>query len=213
MFYFYNFSGMFDRDRNGNINFQEFGALWKYVTDWQNCFRNFDRDNSGSIDKNELKQALTSFGNLCYILHNKHDFISFRESVAHKHTIFRNVNVSSLLFFSFPFLSFLFFSFRPFLPFFVYFVTSVELWTISLVIPETTVLKMPVLFAVITREERCPICFLVIVTIFCRLPIIRQILWHINKEVWSHWKKSDNIWRFYSMLHCYTGTHFGVIKN
>ncbi|XP_057291355.1 programmed cell death protein 6-like isoform X1 [Hydractinia symbiolongicarpus] len=54
--------GMFDQDRNGNINFQEFGALWKYVTDWQNCFRNFDRDNSGSIDKNELKQALTSFG-------------------------------------------------------------------------------------------------------------------------------------------------------
>ncbi|XP_066917168.1 programmed cell death protein 6-like isoform X1 [Clytia hemisphaerica] len=54
--------GMFDKDRNGTITFQEFGALWKYVTDWQQCFRGFDRDNSGSIDKNELKQALTSFG-------------------------------------------------------------------------------------------------------------------------------------------------------
>ena len=53
---------MFDKDRNGTITFQEFGALWKYVTDWQQCFRGFDRDNSGSIDKNELKQALTSFG-------------------------------------------------------------------------------------------------------------------------------------------------------
>ena len=53
---------MFDKDRNGTINFQEFGALWKYVTDWQNCFRSYDRDNSGAIDKHELKQALTSFG-------------------------------------------------------------------------------------------------------------------------------------------------------
>ena len=58
------FTGMFDKDHNGTINFQEFGALWKYVTDWQKCFRSYDRDNSGSIDKNELKAALTSFG-LC----------------------------------------------------------------------------------------------------------------------------------------------------
>ena len=53
---------MFDRDHSGTINFQEFSSLWKYVTDWQNCFRGFDRDNSGAIDRNELKQALTSFG-------------------------------------------------------------------------------------------------------------------------------------------------------
>jgi Ca2+-binding EF-hand superfamily protein len=54
--------GMFDRDRSGTINFQEFGSLWKYVTDWQQTFRNYDKDNSGSIDKNELKTALSSFG-------------------------------------------------------------------------------------------------------------------------------------------------------
>lgn len=54
--------GMFDKDYSGTINFQEFQALWKYVTDWQNCFRSYDRDNSGSIDRNELKNALTSFG-------------------------------------------------------------------------------------------------------------------------------------------------------
>lgn len=54
--------GMFDRDHTGTINFQEFGALWKYVTDWQTTFRSYDRDNSGSIDKGELKTALTSFG-------------------------------------------------------------------------------------------------------------------------------------------------------
>ncbi|KAL3860583.1 hypothetical protein ACJMK2_010685 [Sinanodonta woodiana] len=54
--------GMFDRDNSGTVNFQEFASLWKYVTDWQNCFRSYDRDGSGAIDKNELKMALTSFG-------------------------------------------------------------------------------------------------------------------------------------------------------
>lgn len=30
---------MFDKDNSGTINFDEFGALWKYVTDWQQCFK------------------------------------------------------------------------------------------------------------------------------------------------------------------------------
>lgn len=59
---------MFDQDRSGSINFQEFQSLWKYITDWQNCFRGFDRDNSGSIDKRELMSALTSFGNYAVIV-------------------------------------------------------------------------------------------------------------------------------------------------
>lgn len=54
--------GMFDRENRGQVSFQDFGALWKYVTDWQNCFRSFDSDNSGNIDQNELRTALTSFG-------------------------------------------------------------------------------------------------------------------------------------------------------
>ena len=58
---------MFDRDHSGTINFQEFAALWKYVTDWQSTFRSYDRDNSGAIDKNELKTALTSFGKYIHI--------------------------------------------------------------------------------------------------------------------------------------------------
>lgn len=53
-------TGMFDRHHRGTITFEDFGALWKYVTDWQACFRNFDRDNSGNIDGNELRTALTS---------------------------------------------------------------------------------------------------------------------------------------------------------
>ncbi|XP_068908012.1 programmed cell death protein 6 isoform X3 [Tenebrio molitor] len=54
--------GMFDRHNRGQVSFEDFGALWKYVTDWQNCFRSFDRDSSGNIDKPELKTALTTFG-------------------------------------------------------------------------------------------------------------------------------------------------------
>ncbi|XP_015792150.1 programmed cell death protein 6 [Tetranychus urticae] len=54
--------GMFDKDRNGSINYQEFVHLWDYVTRWLNCFKSFDRDNSGNIDREELKQALTTFG-------------------------------------------------------------------------------------------------------------------------------------------------------
>ncbi|CAH3026555.1 unnamed protein product [Porites evermanni] len=54
--------GMFDRDNNGTITFNEFSSLWKYITDWQNTFRSYDKDNSGTIDKRELQTALTSFG-------------------------------------------------------------------------------------------------------------------------------------------------------
>ncbi|XP_032298468.1 programmed cell death protein 6 isoform X3 [Coturnix japonica] len=51
--------GMFDRENKGGVNFNEFTGVWKYITDWQNVFRTYDRDNSGMIDKSELKQALT----------------------------------------------------------------------------------------------------------------------------------------------------------
>ncbi|XP_046880417.1 programmed cell death protein 6 isoform X2 [Hypomesus transpacificus] len=55
-------NAMFDRENKGGVNFNEFAGVWKYITDWQNIFRTYDRDNSGFIDKNELKQALTGFG-------------------------------------------------------------------------------------------------------------------------------------------------------
>ncbi|KAL7874957.1 hypothetical protein SRHO_G00059270 [Serrasalmus rhombeus] len=56
------YQAMFDRENKGGVNFNEFAGVWKYITDWQNIFRTYDRDNSGFIDKNELKQALTGFG-------------------------------------------------------------------------------------------------------------------------------------------------------
>lgn len=53
---------MFDRDGSGTINFNEFVSLWRCITDWQNCFRSFDRNNSGTIDRWEFKNALTQLG-------------------------------------------------------------------------------------------------------------------------------------------------------
>lgn len=70
-----------DADRSGTIGFNEvlhpkflssgqdlifiqFSGLWKYIKDWQNVFRHFDRDRSGSIDGSELRDALTQFGSV-----------------------------------------------------------------------------------------------------------------------------------------------------
>lgn len=53
---------IFDTDRSGTIGFNEFAGLWKYIKDWQNVFRHFDRDRSGSIDGRELHDALRQFG-------------------------------------------------------------------------------------------------------------------------------------------------------
>ncbi|KAG6832689.1 hypothetical protein H0H92_012261 [Tricholoma furcatifolium] len=54
--------GIFDTDRSGTINFAEFCGLWKYIADWQNVFRHFDRDHSGSIESGELAEAMRNFG-------------------------------------------------------------------------------------------------------------------------------------------------------
>ncbi|KAH7935728.1 programmed cell death protein 6 [Rhipicephalus sanguineus] len=53
---------IFDRNRSGKIDFGEFTSLWNYINDWIKCFEGFDKDRSGSIDKHELRDALTSFG-------------------------------------------------------------------------------------------------------------------------------------------------------
>ena len=54
-------AGMFDTDGNGVIDFNEFAGLWQYVCDWQETFRSFDLDNSGTIDRNELKAGKVPF--------------------------------------------------------------------------------------------------------------------------------------------------------
>jgi len=53
---------IFDSDRSGTIGFNEFAGLWKYIKDWQNVFKHFDADHSGSINGEELNNALKQFG-------------------------------------------------------------------------------------------------------------------------------------------------------
>ena len=45
---------MFDRDRTGTINMQEFGDLFNYINQWKGVFEGIDRDRSGFIEFHEL---------------------------------------------------------------------------------------------------------------------------------------------------------------
>jgi Ca2+-binding EF-hand superfamily protein len=49
---------MFDRDRKGTINQQEFGALFNYINQWKATFEAIDRDKSGFIEHTELMQGI-----------------------------------------------------------------------------------------------------------------------------------------------------------
>lgn len=53
---------IFDTDRSGNIGFNEFAGLFKYIEDWQGVFRHWDADRSGTIEEGELAGALSGFG-------------------------------------------------------------------------------------------------------------------------------------------------------
>jgi len=53
---------LFDQDRDGTINFNEFMGLWRYIEDWKRIFSTFDKDNSGSVELPELVTAMKGFG-------------------------------------------------------------------------------------------------------------------------------------------------------
>ncbi|XP_042226183.1 peflin-like isoform X2 [Homarus americanus] len=53
---------MFDHDRTGTINIQEFGQLFTFVSQWTEVYRRYDHDNSGTIDENEMNTALQQMG-------------------------------------------------------------------------------------------------------------------------------------------------------
>lgn len=55
-------TNIFDRSRTATVSFDEFVSLWNYINDWLRCFNDFDKDRSGSIDRNELRDALRIFG-------------------------------------------------------------------------------------------------------------------------------------------------------
>lgn len=54
--------GMFDHDKSGTIDINEFQQLFNYINQWLNVFRNYDRDQSGAIEEHELAQALQQMG-------------------------------------------------------------------------------------------------------------------------------------------------------
>jgi len=53
---------IFDTNRTGGIDFNEFTGLWRYIEEWQGVFQHFDKDRSGTIDRSELQKALDQFG-------------------------------------------------------------------------------------------------------------------------------------------------------
>ncbi|KAF2151849.1 EF-hand [Myriangium duriaei CBS 260.36] len=53
---------MFDTDRSGSINFDEFVGLWGFLAAWRGLFDRFDTDRSGNISLSEFTEALVAFG-------------------------------------------------------------------------------------------------------------------------------------------------------
>jgi len=53
---------LFDVKHTGDLDFNGFAGLWKYIEEWQHVFRHFDQDHSGTIDSSELQSALIVFG-------------------------------------------------------------------------------------------------------------------------------------------------------
>nr|XP_006631392.1 PREDICTED: peflin [Lepisosteus oculatus] len=53
---------MFDKTKTGKIDVFGFSALWTFMQQWRALFQQFDRDRSGSINTNELHQALCQMG-------------------------------------------------------------------------------------------------------------------------------------------------------
>ncbi|XP_050672392.1 peflin isoform X2 [Leptidea sinapis] len=54
--------GMFDKDRSGTINLEEFDKLYTYINQWLAVFKTYDTDQSGHIEEKELSQALSQMG-------------------------------------------------------------------------------------------------------------------------------------------------------
>lgn len=53
---------MLDKDHSGTMGFHEFKELSNVLGQWKSLFMNYDRDRSGTVDPQELQQALGSMG-------------------------------------------------------------------------------------------------------------------------------------------------------
>merc|ERR1712224_356273 len=71
--------GIYDHNKSGTIGFQEFGALWKCVTDWYASFCSYDTNRSKTINAVQMKGAVTAFcgfqvsDQMCQVLMTKFD--------------------------------------------------------------------------------------------------------------------------------------------
>lgn len=70
---------MFNKDKTDMLNVDEFQHLYKFVNQWLQTFRSFDRDQSGVIEEEEVTQSFQQMG---YRFSN--DFIKFLISKADK---------------------------------------------------------------------------------------------------------------------------------
>lgn len=52
---------MFDKDRTGHMNLEEFDKLYTYVNQWLAVFKTYDSDQSGSIEESELGTGTLPF--------------------------------------------------------------------------------------------------------------------------------------------------------
>jgi Ca2+-binding EF-hand superfamily protein len=53
---------MFDKDRTGKLNLDEFKGIYQYVTQLHHVFTQYDKDNSGTLDQQEVYSALITYG-------------------------------------------------------------------------------------------------------------------------------------------------------
>ncbi|XP_078279094.1 peflin [Rhinoraja longicauda] len=53
---------MFDQGKIGKIDLIGFSGLWRFLQQWRTMFQQFDRDRSGTINPQELQQALSQMG-------------------------------------------------------------------------------------------------------------------------------------------------------
>lgn len=53
---------MFSKDQSGTVNVDEFQHLYKFVNQWLQTFKSFDKDQSGVIEEEEVSQAFQQMG-------------------------------------------------------------------------------------------------------------------------------------------------------
>lgn len=54
---FFTFADMYDKDKTGTIDINEFQELFNCINKWKAVFESYDKDRSGRIEQGELEQG------------------------------------------------------------------------------------------------------------------------------------------------------------